>query len=68
MTFGEWLRAARKRKKWTMEQLGLRASITKSYVWELEQDHQNPSLRVLWKLADAFGVKLSTIIKALEGR
>lgn len=54
---GEKLRALRKERKLTLEQLATQAKLSKSYLWELEnRESQRPSAEKLTALADVLGV------------
>jgi transcriptional regulator with XRE-family HTH domain len=54
---GEKLRALRKERKLTLEQLAAHAKLSKSYLWELEnRESQRPSAEKLTALADVLGV------------
>jgi transcriptional regulator with XRE-family HTH domain len=54
---GEKLRALRKEKKLTLDQLATQAKLSKSYLWELEnRESQRPSAEKLTALADVLGV------------
>lgn len=54
---GEKLRALRKERKLTLEQLAEMAKLSKSYLWELEnRESQRPSAEKLTALADVLGV------------
>lgn len=50
----------RKRKGWTQQQLADRIGVSRIYISKLEQgDRLSPSLDVLERLAQAFGVRLT---------
>ena len=54
---GEKLRALRKEKKLTLDQLAALSGASKSYVWELENKNPpRPSAEKVSKLAQALGV------------
>ncbi|TWI64379.1 helix-turn-helix protein [Pseudoduganella lurida] len=54
---GEKLRALRKERKLTLEQLAAQAKLSKSYLWELEnRESQRPSAEKLTALGDVLGV------------
>lgn len=61
---GEKLRALRKERELTLEQLAERAGLSKSYLWELEnRESQRPSAEKLTALADVLGVSASYFIE-----
>lgn len=54
---GEKLRNLRKERGWTLDELALKANLSKSYLWELEnRESQRPSAEKLTALGDALGV------------
>ncbi len=54
---GEKIRELRKRHELTLDKLALKAGLSKSYLWELEnRDSQRPSAEKLKALADVLGV------------
>ena len=54
---GEKLRALRKERKMTLEQVAEAAKVSKSYLWELEnRESQRPSAEKLMALGDVLGV------------
>jgi transcriptional regulator with XRE-family HTH domain len=58
----------RTEKKLTLEQLGLKAGCTKSYISQLERGLTLPSLSMLARLADALGISVSVLFSDLESR
>jgi transcriptional regulator with XRE-family HTH domain len=51
------IRALRKAKRFTLEELARRTDSSKSYIWELEnRDPPRPSAEKVSKIADALGV------------
>lgn len=60
------LRAVRKEKDWTQEELAHRAGLTTTYVSQIERGLKSPSLRSLGKIADALGITLSTFFRRIE--
>ena len=61
---GEKLRELRKARGLTLERLADQASLSKSYLWELEnRESQRPSAEKLAALADALGVAASYFIE-----
>ena len=57
-TFGKRLRAARKRRQLTQQQLADRAHVTLSYVFRLEKGERNPTLLIVHDLAGALRVRV----------
>ncbi|EOA02940.1 XRE family transcriptional regulator [Herbaspirillum frisingense GSF30] len=61
---GEKLRALRKEKKLTLDQLAAQAKLSKSYLWELEnRESQRPSAEKLTALADVLGVSTAYFLE-----
>ena len=62
--FGAQVRALRKKYGLTQEELAGRSHISLKYIQKIEgKDPQNPSLEILQKLADGFGVPLWKLVK-----
>ena len=55
--FGRRLRALRETRKLTQQQLGDQADLSFKYVGAIERGEENPSLKVITKLAAALGVE-----------
>jgi transcriptional regulator with XRE-family HTH domain len=61
---GAKIRELRKEKELTLEKLAEMASMSKSYLWELEnRESQRPSAEKLTQLADVLGVAASYFIE-----
>lgn len=56
----------RQKKGWTQEQLGFESGINKNYICDIEKGRRNPTLLVLARLATAFGIDLSTLLKGVD--
>jgi transcriptional regulator with XRE-family HTH domain len=56
------LRAVRRERGWTQEQLSERAGVHRVYIAKLEAQRQSPSLEVLEKLARALNVKPAQLL------
>jgi len=55
----ERLTERRKQLGWSLDQLSKEVSITKSYIWELEnKPERKPSVDTVFKLAKALGVSM----------
>ena len=59
------LRGLREGRTWTREEVAVRANLSASYVTMIELGQREPSLKVLRRLADAFGVSLAEIVALL---
>jgi len=65
--FGERLSQLRAKQKWSQEDLSERAQIGIKHISSLENGHREPCLNTIAKLAEAFGITASQLIKGLEG-
>jgi transcriptional regulator with XRE-family HTH domain len=60
---GRRIRAIRKAKGWTQEQLGSKADISYKFIGEIERGQQNPSFDTLVKIADALEIELFDLFR-----
>jgi len=63
---GMRIRYLRKLRRWSQEDLALEANINKNYICDLENGRRNPSLEILERIADAFGISLSELFRGVE--
>lgn len=63
---GMRIRFLRSEKGWSQEDLALEANINKNYICDLENGRRNPSLIILEKIANAFGITLAELFKGVE--
>lgn len=64
LQFGRHIRSLRKKHKLTQEELAGRSHISLKYIQKLEgKTPQNPSLVILQKLADGFGIPLWKLLR-----
>lgn len=61
--FGRNVRAARKEKGWTQEQLAFEAGIKRAYLSEIEGGKRNPTLDVVEKIAAALGAPPAELVQ-----
>lgn len=62
-TFGQGLRAIRRRRGLSQTELAKRADMSPSYLSDLERDERGaPTAPVLERLADALGVTIDTLV------
>ena len=61
------LKAYRKAKKMSLDELSRRASISKGMLVEMEKEAANPSIAILCKLAAALGVSVADIVVSTTG-
>jgi len=64
--FGELLRDLRNKRGLTQEELGIDCGLDRTYISLLERGLRQPTLKVLFKLAEVLKVNPSTIVKNLE--
>ena len=56
----------RKQMGWSQEDLSLEANVNKNYISDLERGTRNPSLEILERIADAFGITLEVLFRGVE--
>jgi len=61
--FGRNVRATRKTKGWTQEQLAFEAGIKRAYLSEIESGKRNPSLEVVEKIALALDIDVRELMR-----
>lgn len=66
--FGEELRKIREEKGLSQEQLGFESEYHRTYISQLERGEKNTSLKAVFRISEALGVKPSDLIKRVEGR
>lgn len=66
MLFGRRLRAIRKLRHLTQEDLGEKAHLSGKFVGEIERGRGNPSLEVVVRLAKALSLKLWELVRIEE--
>ena len=63
LLLGHRIRALRKAKGLTQEELGERAGINYKFLGEIERGQQNPSFRVMEKIANGLGLELLQLFR-----
>ena len=63
---GKNIKKLRERKSWTQEELAEKANLHISYIGQIERGLRYPSLKVLFKIADALEVKISELFKGFN--
>jgi transcriptional regulator with XRE-family HTH domain len=63
---GKRVRALRKQKGWSLEELAERAGMHVTYLSSVERGYRNPTLNVLAAIASALDVTLSSLLKDME--
>ncbi|GJI93634.1 hypothetical protein RugamoR57_03520 [Duganella caerulea] len=66
IAFGIVLRRLRKEAGLSQEQLALEAGVERNFVSLIERGVNQPSIRVIFKLCAALGVRPSSVIEAVE--
>lgn len=66
--FGERLRAERRAKGLTLEDVGEAADIAWNYVAQVERGERNIGIDNMAALADAVGVELPDLLRTIAGR
>jgi len=64
--FGQVLQETRKSRGLSQEELGFEANYHRTYISQLERGQKNPSLKAIFRLARALGVKPSEMIRQVE--
>jgi transcriptional regulator with XRE-family HTH domain len=66
--FGEELRKIREEKGLSQEQLGFESEYHRTYISQLERGQKSTSLKAVFRIAQALGVKPSALIARVEAR
>ena len=66
--FGPVLRKLRREKKLTQDQLSEMVGAASPYISMLESGHKYPNLEMVFKLADALGIRPGAMLDAMEER
>lgn len=56
----------RSKKGWSQLDLSLESEVNKNYICDLENGRRNPSLEILERIANAFGITLEVLFKGIE--
>ena len=68
IAFGQVLRALRREAGLSQEQLAFAADIERNYVSLIERGANQPSIRIVFKLAQALGLPASKMITLVEDK
>ena len=63
---GMRIRYLRSLRKWSQEDLALESNVNRNYICDLENGRRNPSLEVLERISEAFGITLSELFRGIE--
>ena len=66
--FGEELRKIREEKGLSQEQLGFESEYHRTYISQLERGEKNTSLKAVFRISKALGIKPSELVSKVEGR
>jgi transcriptional regulator with XRE-family HTH domain len=64
--FGAVLRRLRATRSISQEELAYKSGYHRTYIGQMERAEKSPSLRTLFNIAGALGVKASEILRAVE--
>ncbi len=56
----------RKVRGWSQLDLSLESGVNRNYISDLEKGRRNPTLDVLERISDAFGITLEVLFKGVE--
>lgn len=65
--FGAAVRIRREELDLSQEALGYRAKVHRTYVSDVERGARNPTVKVIWKLAEALETQPSELLRIAEG-
>ena len=68
LAFGKVLRVVRKERGLTQEQLALAAGIDRTFVSLVERGINQPTIRVIFRLADVLGMTPSRLVELTEAQ
>src|SRR5450432_3646481 len=57
------VRALRNEHEWSLDELSGRSSVSKGMLVQIEQNRTNPSIGILSRIAEAFGVSLAALLE-----
>ena len=63
---GKRIKYLRSLVKWSQEDLALEAGVNKNYLSDLERGERNPTVKILEKIAKAFGIFLDELLRGIE--
>ncbi len=65
-TVGKTINRLRKQKQLTLDQLAGQCGVSKSMLSQIERNETNPTLAIVWRLADALGQTIDELIRGEE--
>jgi len=63
MKLGKKIKERRSHKRWSQQDLADKTGYSKSLISKLETGNRMPSLRVVYDIAEAFNIKMSTLFR-----
>jgi len=66
--FGRILQELRTERGLSQEKLGFESDYHRTYISQLERGQKNPSLKAIFRLAEALGIRPSEMIRRIESR
>lgn len=66
LVFGQVLRQLRKEAGLTQEQLGFNAQVERKFISLIELGHNQPTIRIIFKLATGLGTTPSHLLRLVE--
>ncbi len=66
--FGRILQELRTKRGLSQEELGFESDYHRTYISQLERGQKNPSLKAIFRLAEALGIRPSEMIRRVESR
>jgi len=63
---GKNIKKLREKKGWTQDELSERANIHISYIGQIERGLWYPSLKIIFRIADALEVKIAELLKGID--
>lgn len=64
--FGQAVRAVRQKRGLSQEDLGFEADLHRTFVSDIERGARNPTVRTVWRLSRALGVRPSELFQIAE--
>lgn len=68
ITLGQNIRKLREKKSFTQEELSEKTDIHVSYVGQIERGLRYPSLKILFKIADALEVQIPELFTGIDAK
>ncbi|HEY9784909.1 MAG TPA: helix-turn-helix transcriptional regulator [Candidatus Obscuribacterales bacterium] len=65
---GKRIRKLREEKGWSQEQLALEAGVDNSHLGKLERGEGNPTIRLVYRIAEALGVEVRDVLAEYSPR